>query len=145
MCFNIISMPVSMILKQFPSVHLSDQNDTDNLSQSGLIYCRGFKNRRWHNWQYVCDGKSNHRKPTVIISTGNHPGSALPTLLCEYHLLLWNCSYPRSQGQCQRPVFLHSISSELHQKHMRRVTDHRCNTGLAMNDVLQEHVSSVPG
>ena len=28
---------------------------------------------------------------------------------------------------------------------MKRVTDHRCNTGLAINDVLQEHVISVPG
>jgi len=63
-------------------------------------------------------GKSNHRKPIFISSAGNQPGFALPTLLCEDHLLLWNCSYPRSQGQCQRPVFLHSISWELPQKYI---------------------------
>ena len=60
----------------FGTVFLLVQYD----SNSGLIYCIGFKNPPWHKWQYVWDGKSNHCKPAVISSTRNHPGSALPTL-----------------------------------------------------------------
>jgi hypothetical protein len=139
-----------LLLVQYDSRHgpisrcsefLSVQYD----STLGLLISRCFPNLHWHKWKDVWDGEANHRKPCVIGSADNQARSALLTLLCDYSLLLWNCSYPRTQGHCHRPVFLHSTSSELPRKHVTRVTDHRCNTGLAMNDVLQKHVSSVPG